>query len=50
MWLTLLLLVLILDCVDLKTIVMEQDGVLGVESILEVISVKDSLELLEELE
>ena len=50
MWLTLLLLILILDGVDLKTIVVEQDGVLGVKSVLQVVSVEDCLELLEELE
>jgi hypothetical protein len=49
-WLTLLLLILILDGVDLETIVVEQDSVLRVKTILEVVSVEDGLELLKELQ
>lgn len=50
MWLTLLLLILVLYGVDLESIVVEQDSVLGVKTILEVVSVEDGLELLEELQ
>jgi len=49
-WLTLLLLILVLYGVDLESIVVEQDSVLGVKTILEVVSVEDGLELLEELQ
>ena len=42
-------LVLVLDVMDLKTVVVEQNIVLRVESILQVLSLKDRLELSEEL-
>jgi hypothetical protein len=44
------LLILVLDLMDLQSIVMEQDVVLGVKSILQIISVEDRLELSEELQ
>lgn len=49
-WLALRLLILIFDMVDLKAIVVEQDVVLGVKTILEIVSVQDGLELSEKLE
>lgn len=49
-WLALGLLILIFDVVDLKTIVVEQDIVLGVKTILEIVSMQDRLELSEKLE
>jgi hypothetical protein len=48
--LTLLPLILVLDVVDLESVVVEQDVVLRVEAVSEVVSVKDRLELSEELE
>lgn len=46
----LVLLILILDFTDLFTIVVEQDGVFGVETVSEVLSVEDRLELSQELQ
>jgi len=37
--------VLLLNVIDLLSIVVEKNGVFGVETILEVLSVEDSLEL-----
>ena len=45
----LVLLILLLNITDLFSIVMEQDGVLGVKTISEVLSVEDRLELSQEL-
>ena len=45
----LVLLVLILNLVNFKTIVMEKNGVLGINTVAEVVALKDSLELSEEL-
>ena len=42
--------VLILDLVNFDTIVLEQDGVFGVQSVLQVISVEDTLELSKEVQ
>ena len=42
-------LLLVLDLMHLKTVVVEQNIVLRVESILQVLSLKDRLELSEEL-
>jgi hypothetical protein len=44
------LLILLLDITDLFSIVMEQDGVLGVEAISEVFSMEDRFELSQELQ
>jgi hypothetical protein len=44
-WLTLLPLILVFDVVDLESVVVEQDVILGVETIAEVVSVEDRLEL-----
>jgi len=41
---------LVLDLVDLDSIVLEQDGVFGVQSILQVISVEDTLEFSKEIQ
>jgi hypothetical protein len=49
-WIVLVLLILVLDLVDLQSIVMEQDVVLGVESISQIVSVEDGLELSEEFQ
>jgi hypothetical protein len=46
----LVLLILVLNLVDLQTIVVEEDGILRVNAVAEVITLKDSLELSEELE
>jgi hypothetical protein len=43
-------LILILDLVNFDTIVLEQDRVFGVQSILQVISVKDTLEFSKEVQ
>ena len=40
-WLTLVSLIRILDLMNLKSVVVEQDAVLGVETVTKVISVKD---------
>ena len=42
--------ILILDLVNFDTIVLEQDRVFGVQSILQVISVKDTLEFSKEVQ
>ena len=42
--------VLILDLVNFDTIVLEQDGVFGVQSVLQVISVEDTLEFSKEVQ
>jgi hypothetical protein len=49
-WLRLLLVVLLLNGVDLKAVVLEEQVVLRVQTILQVVSVEDGLELSEELE
>jgi len=41
---------LVLDLVNLNTIVLEQNGIFGVQSILQVISVKDTLEFSKEVQ
>ena len=41
---------MVLNIFDVVSIVLEQDGVLGVKSILQVVSVEDRLELSQELE
>jgi ribosome maturation factor RimP len=41
---------LILDLVNFDTIVLEQDGVFGVQSVLQVISVEDTLEFSKEVQ
>jgi len=43
-------LILILDLVNFDTIVLEQDGVFGVQSVLQVISVEDTLEFSKEVQ
>lgn len=42
--------ILILDLVNFDTIVLEQDGVFGVQSVLQVISVEDTLEFSKEVQ
>ena len=44
------LLVLVLDFVDLLAVVVEEDGVLALERVLEVVALEDGLELFEQLE
>ena len=46
----LVLLILVLNLMDLKAVVVEQDGVLGVQSILQVVSVENGLELSQEFQ
>jgi hypothetical protein len=41
---------LVLNILDIITVVLEEDGVLGVKSILQVVSVEDRLEFSQELE
>jgi len=43
-------LILVLDLVNLNTIVLEQNGIFGVQSILQVISVEDTLEFSKEVQ
>ena len=42
--------ILVLNLVNLDSIVLEQDGVFGVQSILQVISVENTLELSKEIQ
>lgn len=46
----LVLLVLVLNLVNLQSVVVEEDGVLGVQAVSEVVSVEDRLELSEKLQ
>ena len=48
-WILSVLLVLVLDLVHLKSIVMEDDSVLGIEVLTEVLLLEDILELAKEL-
>jgi hypothetical protein len=45
----LVFLILVLNLVDLKAIIMEEDSVLGVHTVAKVVSLKNSLELSQEL-
>ena len=49
-WIVLELLILILNLVDFKTIVVEKDSVLGVDTVSEIVSLKDSLEFTQKLQ
>lgn len=50
LWVALELLVLLLNSVDLGSVLSEQDSVLGVQAILQVVSMEDRFELSEKLE
>lgn len=42
--------ILVLNLVNFNTVVLEQDGVLGVQTVLQVISVEDTLEFSKEVQ
>jgi hypothetical protein len=48
-WVVLVLLILVFDLMNLESIVVEEDGILGAQTVSQVLSLEDSLKLSKEL-